>query len=203
MEEKKMEEWLEYRQKIEDQQKLFEIETANKLSEDMAKEAAKYAKLAQLALNDKIEVMKNNLRGRWLYLTYPVKSAQKWLSMKDQELDKRKKYDEKDSFEYLTHKIEDLLDLKIEIKGISALGYDEAAYFIRFTLKDGFSGSEYELSIPETEKLNKNNLDELCEGKLKLMIKPVTSCCWNYICASYDKEELKNKFKEFLTPKPV
>lgn len=100
-----MEEWFEYRQKIEDQQKLFEIETANKLSEDMAKEAAKYAKLAQLALNDKIEVMKNNLRGRWLYLTYPVKSAQKWLSMKDQEPDKRKKYDEKDSFEYLTHQI--------------------------------------------------------------------------------------------------
>lgn len=61
-----------------------------------------------------------NPKTVWLYLTYPVKSAQKWLSMKDQELDKRKKYDEKDSFEYLTHKIEDLLDLKIEIKGISA-----------------------------------------------------------------------------------
>ena len=199
-----MEDWAEYRQKVEDQQKLFEIETANKLSEDMAKEAAKYAKLAQLALNDKIAVMKNNLRGRWLHLTYPVKSAQKWLSMKDQELDKRKKYDEKDSFEYLTHKIEDLLDLKIEITDISVLGYDEAAYFIRFTLKEGFSSSEYELSVPETEKLNKNNLDELCEGKLKLMVRSDTnSCCWNYICASYDKEELKNKFKEFLTPKPV
>lgn len=199
-----MEDWAEYRQKVEDQQKLFEIETANKLSEDMTKEAAKYAKLAQLALNDKIEVMKNNLRGRWLYLTYPVKSAQKWLSMKDQELDKCKKYDEKDSFEYLTHKIEDLLDLKIEITDISFLGYDEAAYFIKFTLKEGFSGSEYELSIPETEKLNKNNLDELCEGKLRLMVRSDTNpCCWNYICTSYDKEELKNKFKEFLTPKPV
>ena len=48
------------------------------------------------------------------------------------------------------------------------------------------------------------HLDELCEGKLKLMVRSDTnSCCWNYICASYDKEELKNKFKEFLTPKPV
>ncbi len=198
------EEWFEYRQRIEDQQKLLEIETANKLSEDMAKEAAKYAKLAQLALKDKISVMKNALRGRWLYLTYPVKGAQKWLSMKDQKLDGRKKYDEKDSFEYLTKQIEELLDLKIEITDISILGYDEAAFFIKFTITGDPFCREYELSVPETEKLNKDNLTELCEGKLKLTVRSsANSCCWNYICASYDKEELKNKFKEWLTPRPV
>lgn len=199
-----MEEWFEYKQKIEDQQKLLEIEAANKLSEDMAKEAAKYAKLAALALNDKISVMKNVLRGRWLYLTYSVKGAQKWLSMRDQKLDGRKKYDEKDSFEFLTHQIEELLDLKIEITEISILGYDESAFFIKFTLKDDPFNREYELSVPDTEKLNKNNLDELCEGKLRINVRSSgNSCCWNYICASYDKEELKNKFKEFLTPVPV
>lgn len=199
-----MEEWFEYKQKIEDQQKLLEIEAANKLSEDMAKEAAKYAKLAALALNDKISVMKNVLRGRWLYLTYSVKGAQKWLSMRDQKLDGRKKYDEKDSFEFLTHQIEELLDLKIEITEISILGYDESAFFIKFTLKDDPFNREYELSVPDTEKLNKDNLDELCEGKLRINVRSSeNSCCWNYICASYDKEELKNKFKEFLTPVPV
>lgn len=199
-----MEEWFEYKQKIEDQQKLLEIEAANKLSEDMAKEAAKYAKLAALALNDKISVMKNALRGRWLYLTYAVKPSQKWLSMRDQKLDGRKKYDEKDSFEYLTHQIEELLDLKIEITEISVLGYDESAFFIKFKLKEDPFNREYELSIPDTEKLNKDNLDELCEGKLRINIRSSkNSCCWNYICASYDKEELKNKFKEFLTPVPV
>lgn len=199
-----MEEWFEYKQKIEDQQKLLEIEAANKLSEDMAKEAAKYAKLAALALNDKISVMKNVLRGRWIYLTYSVKGAQKWLSMRDQKLDGRKKYDEKDSFEFLTRQIEELLDLKIEITEISILGYDESAFFIKFTLKEDPFNREYELSVPDTEKLNKNNLDELCEGKLRINVRSSeNSCCWNYICASYDKEELKNKFKEFLTPVPV
>lgn len=198
------EEWIEHRQKAEDQQKLLEIETASKLSEDMAKEAAKYAKLAELALNDKIKTMKDVLRGRWLHLTYPVKSAQKWLSMKDQKLDRRKNYDEKTLFDCLTRHIEDLLDLKIEITDISVLGYDEVAFFIRFTLKGDPFDREYELSVPETEKLNKDNLDELCEGKLKLGVKSSTnSCCWNYICASYDTEELKSKFKEFLTPTPV
>lgn len=198
------EEWIEYRQKAEDQQKLLEIETASKLSEDMAKEAAKYAKLANLALLDKIKTMKDVLRGRWLHLTYPVKSAQKWLSMKDQKLDRRKNYDEKNLFDCLTRHIEELLDLKIEITDISVLGYDEVAFFIRFTLKGDPFDREYELSVPETEKLNKDNLDELCEGKLRLSVKSSTnSCCWNYICASYDTEELKSKFKEFLTPTPV
>lgn len=198
------EEWIDYRQKVEDQQKLLEIEAASKLSEDMAKEAAKYAKLAELALSDKIRTMKNVLRGRWLQLTYPVKGAQKWLSMKDQKLDRRKNYDEKTLFDCLTRHIEELLDLKIEITDISVLGYDEVAFFIRFTIKEDPFGREYELSVPETEKLNKDNLDELCEGKLKLNIRSSTnSCCWNYICASYDTEELKSKFKEFLTPTPV
>lgn len=200
----KWEEWIEHRQKAEDQQKLLEIETASKLSEDMAKEAAKYAKLAELALSDKIKTMKDVLRGRWLHLTYPVKSAQKWLSMKDQKLDRRKNYDEKNLFDCLTRHIEELLDLKIEITDISVLGYDEVAFFIRFTLKEDPFGREYELSVPETEKLNKDNLDELCEGKLRLSVKSSTnSCCWNYVCASYDTEELKSKFKEFLTPTPV
>ena len=198
------EEWFEYRQRIEDQQKLLEIETANKLSEDMAKEAAKYAKLAELALKDKISTIKNVLRGRWLYLTYAVKPSQKWLSMRDQKLDGRKKYDEKDSFEYLTHQIEELLDLKIEITDISVLGYDEAAFYVKFKVSEDPFGREYELAIPETEKLSKNNLDELCEGKLRINVRSSeNSCVWNYIWASYDKEELKNKFKEFLTPKPV
>jgi len=198
------EEWFEYRQRIEDQQKLLEIETANKLSEDMAKEAAKYAKLAELALKDKISTIKNVLRGRWLYLTYAVKPSQEWLSMKDQKLDGRKKYEEKDSFEYLTHQIEELLDLKIEITDISVLGYDEAAFYVKFKVSEEPFGREYELAIPETEKLSKNNLDELCEGKLRINVRSSeNSCVWNYIWASYDKEELKNKFKEFLTPKPV
>jgi hypothetical protein len=29
------------------------------------------------------------------------------------------------------------------------------------------------------------------------------SSCWDSICSSYHKKELKNKFKEFLTPRPV
>lgn len=199
-----MEEWFEYCQRIEDQQKLLEIETANKLSEDMAKEAAKYAKLAELALKDKISTIKNVLRGRWLYLTYAAKPSQKWLSMKGQKLDGRKKYDEKDSFEYLTKQIEELLDLKIEITDISILGYDEAAFYVKFKVSEDPFGREYELAIPETEKLSKNNLDELCEGKLRINVRSSeNSCVWNYIWASYDKEELKNKFKEWLTPRPV
>ena len=182
---------------FDDQQKLTEIEMAHKLTMEMKIEAAKYKKLASLALDDEIQTIKNVLRGRWIYLFFRIKSAQQWLSMKYKDLDRRKKYNEKDSFDYFTHQIEELLDLKIEITDISSFGYDESAYFIKFKLKEEHFDREFELTIPDTEKLNPNNLNELHEGKLSLHFNTNTSF-WDFICDSYDKEELKNKFKEWL-----
>ncbi len=199
-----MEDWYEYKQRMEEQQKFLEIEAAHKLTVEMEAEAAKYTKLASLAKQNEIQTMRDVLRGRWMYLTFRVKSAQKWLSMRDGKLDGRKNYEEKESFEYLTHQIEELLDIKIDITEISVLGYDEAAFYVKFKTSEDHFGREFELTIPETERLSKDNLNELDYGKLRLSVRDNEhSCCWNFICASYDKEELKNKFKEWLTPKPV
>lgn len=198
-----MEDLFKYRQKYEDQQKLLEIETAHKLTQEMNREADKYAKLASLAFSDEICTIKNVLRGRWLYLTHAVKGAQKWLSMQSEKLDGRKKYVEKDQFDYLTSQIKDLLGLEIKLTSIHFFGYEEAAYYVRFNVKD-YSGREFELSIPETEKLSKNNINELDYGKLKILFRVSSeSCSWNFVCTSYDKDDLKAKFKEFLTPRPV
>lgn len=198
-----MEDLFEYRQKYEDQQKLLEIETAHELTKEMNREADKYAKLASLAFSDEIRTIKNVLRGRYLHLTYAAKGAQKWLSMQSEKLDGRKKYVEKDQFDYLTSQIEDLLGLEVKLTSIHVFGYEEAAYYVRFNVKD-YSGREFELSIPETEKLSKNNINELDYGKLKILFRISSeSCSWNFICTSYDKDDLKAKFKEFLTPKPV
>lgn len=199
-----MEDLFEYRQKYEDQQKLLEIETAHELTKEMNREADKYAKLASLAFSDEIRTIKNVLRGRYLHLTHAIKGAQKWLSMQSEKLDGRKKYEEKDQFDYLTSQIEDLLGLEITLTGISVFGYEEAAYYVRFNVVEDYSGREFELSIPETEKLSKNNINELDYGKLKILFRIGSeSCSWNFVCTSYDKDDLKAKFKEFLTPKPV
>lgn len=199
-----MEDLFEYRQKYEEQQKLLEIETAHELTKEMNREADKYAKLASLAFSDEIYTIKNVLRGRYLHLTYAAKDAQKWLSMQSEKFDGRKKCEEKDQFDYLTSQIEDLLGVEIKLTGISVFGYDESAYYVRFNVKNDFSEREFELTIPETEKLSKNNINELDYGKLKILFRMSSeSCSWNFVCTSYDKDELKAKFKEFLTPKPV
>lgn len=195
-----MDDWFEYKQKIEDQQRFQEIENAHKLTIEMYNEAKKYTKLADLALSNEIQVMKDSLRCRWMDLSYPVRSAQKWLSMRTGKLDGRKKYDEKNSFDTLTHNLEDLLGTKIEINSISYSGYDESEIFINFKLLDDSFIGEFELDIPDIEKLNKDNLEDLDYGKLKILVRrSTTSACWDFVGDSYDRDELKSKFNEFIS----
>ena len=199
-----MEDFFEYQKKLEDEKVLFNIDQAHKLTVEMQLEADKYAKLAELTFNNELNVIKDSLRGRWMFLTYPVEGASKWMHMlsSGEKIDGRKKYEEKDRYEYLVHKISELLGEEIELLEINFYGYERSAYDVVFKLKNDLFDRKFELMIPETERLNKNNLDYCNYGKLRVSYQSHPSC-WDYICASYDKEDLKNKFKEWLTPKPV
>lgn len=79
----------------------LKLNYADELVEDMRKEYYKYSKLLELAKKDRIEVIKDTIR----YMYYSEKlltSAQNWILMSgDKSLDKRKKYKEKEDFEYL------------------------------------------------------------------------------------------------------
>ena len=79
----------------------LKLNSADELVNDMYKEYCKYSKLLELAKKDRIEVIKDTVR----YMYYSEKlltSAQKWIHMRDDKsLDKRKKYEEKEDFEYL------------------------------------------------------------------------------------------------------
>ena len=111
-----MEDFLEYQKKLEDEKMLFNIEQAHNLTVEMKNEANKYAKLAELAFNNELDVLKNSLRGRWLSLSYPVQGASKWLNMlsSGEKIDGRKKYEEKELYETLVHQISELLDEDVE-----------------------------------------------------------------------------------------
>ena len=199
-----MEDFLEYQKKLEDEKALFNIEQAHNLTVEMRNEANKYAKLAELAFNNELDVLKNTLRGKWVFLTYPVLSANKWLHMlsSGEKIDGRKKYEEKEQYEYLTRRISELLDEEIEILEITFFGYDCSAYNVIFKLKNDSFERKFELVIPETERLNKDNLDYCNYGKLRISCQ-LRPSCWDCIYSSYNVEELKNKFKEWLTPKPM
>ena len=197
-----MTDYFEYKQQMEDLQKLAEIDTAHKLAADMQQEAAKYTKLAELAANDEIRVLRDSLRGRWVYLLYLTTGANKWLNMpKENQVDT---CEEKEHFDNLTDRISEALDTEIEITGISFLEPNNAAAYIAFNLKNDLFNREFELAIPDTEKLHKNNLLELDYGKAKLCIRDkVNPSIWNSIGSSYIISELQAKFKDFIIPKPV
>lgn len=199
-----MEDFLDYQNKMEEEKKFLNIEQAHNLTIEMQTEAAKYAKLAELAFKNELDTLKDALRGRWMYLTYPVVSASKWLGMlaSGEKIDGRKKYEEKEQYEFLTSQINELLDEDVEITEICFYGYGHDAYDVIFKLKNDSFGRKFELVIPETERLNKDNLDYCNYGKLRISYQDRPSC-WDYVCASYNKEDLKNKFKEWLTPKPM
>ena len=199
-----MEDFLEYQKKLEDERTLFNIEQAHKLTVEMQIEAEKYAKLAELAFKNELDVVKDSLRGKWMFLTYPVEGASKWMHMlsSGEKSDGRTKYEEKEHYESLVHRISELLDEDIELLEINFYGYERSAYDVVFKLKNDSFERKFELVIPETERLNKDNLDYCNYGKLRISYQARPSC-WDYICSSYNEEDLKNKFKEWLTPKPV
>ena len=197
-----MTDYFEYKQQMEDFQKLAEIDTAHKLVVDLQQEAAKYTKLAELAANDEIRVLRDSLRGRWTYLLYLTTGASKWLSMSKENL--TDSCEEKEHFDNLTDRISEALGAEIEITGVSFLGFDNAAAYITFNLKNDLFSREFELTVPDTEKLHKNNLLELNYGKAKLCVRDkVNPSIWNSIGSSYILSELQAKFKDFITPKPV
>ena len=197
-----MTDYFEYKQQMEDLQKLAEINTAHKLAADMQQEAVKYTKLAELAATDEIRVLRDSLRGRWTYLLYLTTGASKWLSMPKENL--TDSCEEKEHFDNLVDRISEALGIEIEITEISFLGLNNAAAYITFNLKNDLFSREFELTVPDTEKLHKNNLLELNYGKVQLCVRDkVNPSIWNSIGSSYILSELQAKFKDSITPKPV
>jgi hypothetical protein len=198
-----MESIFDIQQKLEDEKNMYQIEQAHKLTLDMKAESEKYLKLAALAEQDEILTLKKALKCRYLRLLYPVKGANAWLRKleRNEKIDHRKKYEEKDKFDYLTNQINELFDVDATIENFSFYGYEESAVDIYFTIKESFP-KKYELMIPDTEKLNISNLNYCAYGRLRLSYESSPHCYYP-ICESYSFEELKNKFKEWRTPTPM
>ena len=199
-----MEDMFEIQRRLEEEKEFYKMKQAHDLTVEMSNEAAKYAKLASLAERDEIDTVKRVLRGRWLYLTYPVEKANKWVRKikNGEKIDKRKKSDEKSAYDYMTSRISEMFNIDIQIDDFSFFGFDSSAISVYFTIKGDKSSQKYELVIPETEKLNKDNIDYCSYGKLRLSYqRPNSTSCWDYICSSYTTDELKAKFEEFRNSK--
>lgn len=169
-----------------------EISSANDLVMEMSKEYRKYQKLLKLAEEDRVAIVKGSVD--YLRITYAINNAVKWLDMiANGKVDKRKKYEEKDSYEYLNRYLsEEIVGRKVTINSIIREGLTPYAYDFRFTL----DSKNYELVVPLLDKLSCENFNTyLHEGKLALYVQ-TDEINWNQLLTSYKEEDFVEYFKK-------
>lgn len=173
----------------------LKLNYADELVEDMRKEYHKYSKLLELAKKDRIEVIKDTVR----YMYYSEKlltSAQNWILMnEDKSLDKRKKYKEKEDFEYLQNILREEIfkNPSLEITSIKFEGYERYNCSIEFKA----DSTKFEFVIPNLSKLNEKMWDNTHGGKLALYYEEKENV-WDCICTSYKEEDVEEALKNFL-----
>lgn len=175
----------------------FKLFSADELVNDMYKECCKYSKLLEFATADRIKVIKDTVR--YMYSEKVFENAQKWIHMSiDENLDKRKKYKEKEDFEYLQNILrEDILkNPSIEITSIKFEGYEKYNCSIEFkAIESDFT--KFEIVIPNLSLLNEKRWDYMHGGKLILYYEKKESI-WDCICTSYKEEDIGEALENFL-----
>lgn len=176
----------------------LKLNFADELVEDMRKKYYKYSKLLELAKKDRIEVIKDTVR----YMYYSEKlliSAQNWILMsEDKSLDKRKKYKEKEDFEYLQNILREEVfkNPSLEITSIKFEGYERYNCSIEFKIAKSDS-TMFEFVIPNLSLLSEKMWDTMHSGKLALYYEEKESV-WDCIYMSYKEEDIEKALKNFL-----
>lgn len=173
---------------------LKKILEASNLHESMLKKASEYKKLEELAFLDKINVIKENVS--YTRLEYALDEARKWLLMlNDKKVNKRRKYKERDFFNFLVSTLEkDVLGKKIKVKKITSIGYESYAYEILFS----FENKNFALNIPIKKKISSKNWEYVNDLKLVLFKCPEEHI-FEELIASYEEQEIKEFFCNFVS----
>lgn len=178
----------------------LKLNYADELVKNMYTEYCKYSKLLELAKKDRIEVIKDTVR----YMYYSEKlltSAQNWIFMReDKSLDKRKKYKEKEDFEYLQNILREEIfkNPSLEITSIEFEGYERYNCSIKFKVIES-DFTKFEIVIPNLSLLNEKRWVDMYGGKLALYYSRDDSI-WDCICTSYKEENIgKGLIKYFLS----
>ena len=176
----------------------LKLNYADELVKDMYKEYSKYSKLLELAKKDRIEVIKDTVRYMY-YSEHLLENAQSWIHMReDKSLDKRKKYKEKEDFEYLQNILKEKIfkNSAVEIIDIYFEGYEKYLCEIEFKVINS-NFTTFGLEIPNLSLLNEKRWDSMHDGKLVLCYEERESM-WHSICTSYKEEDIEEALKNFL-----
>lgn len=170
-----------------------EIFKSKSLYYEMKHNAEKYSKLQELSFADYVDTVKKYVRyGNYSYF---MEDSIKWLGMG--KVDRRKKYEEKESFNLLQKAInEDILNKDCVIKRISRLNLDTIAWIVEFQYFD----KEFELYIPDMTKLSTKNFSSVHEGQLALGVK--TEVGYDLFAFSYEESEIQKQFNDYVIDHP-
>lgn len=170
------------------------ITSALELSAYERKKVKQHQKLSQLADEDVVYMIRKNVH--YLWLDYHFDDAQKWLSIKSQKYDKRKKYSEKDSYDYLVGYLKEIFQVDVlEIIEMCYEGYGQYTRWITFVTDSDYV---FHMTVPVVKMITVDLLPQVNYGKIALGYYTSEHCM--HMCGtSYNMSDLKATMDEILT----
>lgn len=170
------------------------ISNALELSAYEHKKLERHQKLSQLADEDVAYMIRKNVN--YLWVDYNFDGAKDWLSIKAQKYDKRKKYAEKDAYDYLVDKLKEIFQVgTCEIIRMYYEGYERYSQWIEFTTDSDYV---FHMTIPVIKRITPKLMSYVYYGKITLGYYVGES--YRRICgASYNVTELKPVMDEILS----
>lgn len=170
------------------------ITDALELSAYEHKKLKQHQKLSQLADEDVAYMIRKNVN--YLWVDYYFDGANHWLSIKAQKYDKRKKYSEKDAYEYLVDELKEIFQVDTcEIIRMCYEGYEQYSRWIEFTTDSDYV---FHMTIPVIKRITPELMSYVNYGKIALGYYENESC--TRMCgSSYNVAELKPIMDKILT----
>lgn len=172
-----------------------EICDAKKLFEKEKEEFERHQVLMNLANENIVKTIKSNVCYMWVDSNIFLK-AQKWLSIRN-DCDKRRNYDEKDSYNFLISQISEALELSnAEIISIEQCGYKMYGFSVCFIAND--FDYIFNLTVPIIKKMTVENKEYINDGMLSFGYKQ-TEYVWEMLWHSYNLRDFKEAINEITT----
>jgi len=170
------------------------ITDALELSAYEHKKLERHQKLSQLADEDVAYTIRKNVN--YLWVDYYFDDAKEWLDIRTQKYDKRKKYKEKDAYEYLVNEIKEIFQVDTcEIIRMCYEGYEQYSRWIEFTTDSDYI---FHMTIPVVKRITPKLMSYVYYGKVTIGYYVGEN--YRRICgASYNTTELKPIMDEILT----
>lgn len=170
------------------------ITDALELSAYEHKKLERHQKLSQLADEGAAYMIRKNVN--YLWVDYYFDDAKDWLSIKTQKYDKRKKYAEKDAYEYLVGKLKEIFQVDTcEIIRMCYEGYEQYSRWIEFTTDSDYV---FHMTVPVIKRITPELMSYVYYGQITLGFYVGES--YRRVCgASYNATELKPVMDEILT----